>query len=189
MQDSIERLAMHYPWVHFLAIAILPGLGVPNCPLLIICGTAMSLVLGIQGAVMLAVGAVLVNILWTYWVAAYPFREMLIHRVDRRVGQLFNDKIQMNQRDVLQLTFLLHITPGVPLFIQNYYPGLHRLAFWKYLAIAVPVQSLYTTLIVITSGQIFSALRHYPIALLIVLLAIWIGVTLHRRSNTKSPAV
>ena len=74
-QDSdLESLIAGYPWVLFLAIAILPGLGVPNCPLLILCGTAMTAALGVGEAVTLAVGAVITNIFWTYWVAAFPLR-------------------------------------------------------------------------------------------------------------------
>lgn len=139
-------------WLLFLAIAILPALGVPNCPLMIIGGGAAAVVHGTFAAAAVAVLAVIANILWSYWVAAYPLRAFLWERIERTAQTRW--LARMDSVDVARATFILHVTPGVPLFIQNYFPGLHRLNYWKYLLIAVPVQSLYTALIVLTSGEI-----------------------------------
>jgi len=187
-QDWVESFA-RFPWVLFLAIAILPGLGVPNCPMLILCGTIMTAAFGVPEAIGLAVAAVIVNILWTWWAAAYPLRSFLMDRVEPRVAQHVKSHFQMSEKNVLAITFFLHVMPGVPLFIQNYFPGVHRLSYWKYLAIAIPIQSLYTALIVGTSGQIFDSLKAYPLVLSGVILFIWIGIKIYRRNRTKSPAV
>ncbi len=181
--DGFDR----YPWLLFFAIALLPGLGVPNCPLLIICGTSMTAALGHWQAIGLAVAAVIVNILWTWWVAAFPLRQFLCQRVGNRVGKYLKHTDQHQERNILTITFLLHVTPGVPLFVQNYFPGIHRLNYWKYLAIAIPVQSLYTALIVGSSGQIFLALKSSLLLVLIAALAAG-AVALHRRHN-KSTAL
>jgi uncharacterized membrane protein YdjX (TVP38/TMEM64 family) len=116
-------------------------------------------------------------------------RRWLRDRVDRKARELLKERFQMSEQGVLTVTLLLHVTPGVPLFIQNTFPGLHRLTFWKYLAIAVPVQTLYTALIVATSGQIFLALKSYPLLLLAVALGLWGAIAFYRRSRIKSPAV
>ena len=182
---EFSELAAQHPWVLFLAIAILPGLGAPNCPMLIVCGTVMAPVLGIGGAALFAIAAVAVNILWTWWLAAaYPLRSFLQERV--RHGTV--DRFQMGERSVLGITVLLHITPGVPLFIQNYFPGLHRLAYWKYLAVALPVQSVYTALIVVGSGEIFGALKRYSLTVLIAVLVVFAAVPIQRWIRTKSAA-
>lgn len=173
----------------FLLIAILPGLFVPNCPLLIACGSVLTSAHSTGLAVAVAVGAVNANILWTYWFAASPFGQTMRHSINRRAALLLDDPIAFTERKVTWITFLLHVTPGVPLFIQNYFPGLHRLPFYKYLAIAVPIQSLYTTLIIITSGQVFAALKSYPLATLTILGAVALLWIYQRRcSKTKSPA-
>ncbi len=187
-QAFIDWMA-HYPWALFLAIAILPGIGVPNSPMLILCGTSMTAAFGVKEAILLAVGAVIVNILWTWWAAAYPFRELLRKRIEPKLAKYMKEPLQLKEKSVLGITFLLHITPGVPLFIQNYFPGVNRLTYWKYLAIAVPIQAVYTALIVGTSGQIFLALKAYPLVVLIVGLTIWGAVMFQRRKRTKSPAV
>tara|TARA_R110000850_G_scaffold125759_11_gene244387 strand:+ start:1654 stop:2247 length:594 start_codon:yes stop_codon:yes gene_type:complete len=186
IQELIDWIAK-YPWVLFFAIAILPGFGLPNCPALILFGSTMTAAFGVKNAILLAIAAVTVNILWTWWAAAYPFRNFLKKRIDERVSKRFQGRIEMNERNVQTITFLLHITPGVPLFIQNYFPGLHRLTYWKYLLIAIPIQSFYTALIVATSGQIFKVLKGYPVALLVVGIGIWTGITLYRRRRRKSP--
>ncbi len=156
--------------------------------MLVICGTAMTVALGTRDAVLLAVAAVSANILWTWWVAAYPFREFLRKRIEKRMrSQGLHERFHLNERSVLTITFLLHITPGVPLFVQNYFPGVYRLSYWKFLAIALPVQALYTAIIVVTAGQIFELLRGYPLLVLMAALTIWGLVSVYRRSSTKSP--
>ncbi|MCB1095614.1 MAG: hypothetical protein R3F19_19215 [Verrucomicrobiales bacterium] len=170
--EGLLSVVVAHPWVLFLAIAILPGLGVPNCPLMIVGGGAIAATgngADLASALWVTVGGVIVNILWTYWVAAYPLRSFLWKRVARSGGWFTG----MKSDSVLFVTFLLHVTPGVPLFIQNYFPGVHRLAYWKYLAIAIPVQSLYTALIVVTSGKAFSAFGGSLAVALACFIALW----------------
>jgi uncharacterized membrane protein YdjX (TVP38/TMEM64 family) len=170
--DGLLSSVVAHPWLLFLAIAILPGLGVPNCPLMIVGGGAIAASGGeatMATALWATVGGVIVNILWTYWVAAYPMRTFLWKRVARS-GSWFTG---LKSDSVLFVTFLLHVTPGVPLFVQNYFPGVHRLTYWKYLAIAIPVQSLYTALIVLTSGKAFSAFGGSFAVALACFIALW----------------
>ena len=93
----------------------------------------------------------------------------------------------MDTADVARATFLLHITPGVPLFIQTFFPGLHRLNYFHYLLIAIPIQSLYTALIVLTSGEIFKIARGpLLITALILLAAMLAWKSLSSRANRSS---
>lgn len=150
-------------WLLFIAIAVLPAFGFPNCPLMIVGGGAAAAVHGSVAATGVAVLAVVTNVVCCYWVAAYPLRAFLWGKIESRAQTRW--LARMDERDVTRATLLLHVTPGVPLFIQTYFPGLHRLAYWKYLSIAVPVQALYTALIVYTSGEIFLLIPASTLAL------------------------
>jgi len=145
---------------------------VPNCPLMIVGGGAAAAVYGSAAATTVVVLAVIANILWSYWVAACPLRAFLWSRIENTAQTRW--LARMGPADVERATLILHVTPGVPLFIQTYYPGLHRLNYWKYLLIAVPVQSLYAALIVLTSGEVLKAVQGH----LLVAVAITAGAML-----------
>jgi uncharacterized membrane protein YdjX (TVP38/TMEM64 family) len=131
-----------------ICIVVLPSFGVPNCPLLVFAGGYLGSLYGIQSAAALAIGAVFINIAVAYWIAAYPLRRWLQKRIRHRAASLLG----LKPRSVLLATAILHITPGVPLCLQTYFPGVNRLNYWQYLGIALPIQGLYTAGIVATGG-------------------------------------
>jgi uncharacterized membrane protein YdjX (TVP38/TMEM64 family) len=184
ISNHIQSIAADYPIVLFFAIALLPAIGIPNCPLMIGGGAIVAAACGMPTAMAMAIGGVIANILWTYWVAALPLRGYLM----RKIGDSAPGFVDAENRSVLMVTLLLHITPGVPLFIQNYYPGIFRLPYVHYLAIAIPVQTTYTALIVYTSGTI--ATRFNPawtVATIGTLaIAMWLRSHVQRRRTVAN---
>lgn len=76
---------------------------------------------------------------------------------------------------------MLRITPGVPLFVQNYTLGLLGVPLLHSLVIALPICGLYTSGFVLTGGAIFKGHIGLIIAGFSLLAAASIGINLARR--------
>ncbi|MBJ7283963.1 MAG: hypothetical protein JHD00_02590 [Akkermansiaceae bacterium] len=132
------------PWALFLALVILPGLPVPTSLLMLTAGVVWR-----ERPVMacgLCMLALALNFTWTYWLAAGPARrlvEKLLTATSLKIPELPHG-------DHLKLILVLRLTPGIPLFLQNYLLGFLRAPFYLYL----PVSLLCTG--IIGSGVILS---------------------------------
>lgn len=132
------------PWALFLALVILPGLPVPTSLLMLTAGVVWR-----EQPVMacgLCMLALALNFTWTYWLAAGPARrlvEKLLTATSLKIPELPHG-------DHLKLILVLRLTPGIPLFLQNYLLGFLRAPFYLYL----PVSLLCTG--IICSGVILS---------------------------------
>jgi uncharacterized membrane protein YdjX (TVP38/TMEM64 family) len=132
------------PWALFLALVILPGLPVPTSLLMLTAGVVWR-----EQPVMacgLCMLALALNFTWTYWLAAGPARrlvEKLLTATSLKIPELPHG-------DHLKLILVLRLTPGIPLFLQNYLLGFLRAPFYLYL----PVSLLCTG--IIGSGVILS---------------------------------
>lgn len=131
-------------WALFLALVILPGLPVPTSLLMLTAGVVWR-----ERPVMacgLCMLALALNFTWTYWLAAGPARrlvEKLLTATSLKIPELPHG-------DHLKLILVLRLTPGIPLFLQNYLLGFLRAPFYLYL----PVSLLCTG--IICSGVILS---------------------------------
>jgi len=77
--------------------------------------------------------ALSLNFSWTYWLAAKPARgvvEKLIAATSIKIPDL-------PRGDHLKLILVLRLTPGIPMFFQNYLLGFLRAPFLLYLAISI----------------------------------------------------
>ena len=148
MKEPVLEWCRSNPIALFAAIAILPGLGFPASPLLILAGAVWGSHLG---ACFIAIAATVLNMTWTYAAAAGPARRL----VARILGTRWDKWRDMDHRNLLKLTLLLRITPGLPLFLQNYTLGLLAVPFVPYLLISVPINGLFVTGCVLTGGAIF----------------------------------
>jgi len=126
-----ESFLVAHPGVLFLAIVILPGLPVPTSALMLTAGLVwrdrpwMACLL-----CLLALG---LNMTWTYWLAARPARglvEKLMVATSIKIPDL-------PRGDHLKLILVLRLTPGIPLFFQNYLLGFLRAPFFLYLTISM----------------------------------------------------
>ncbi len=132
------------PWALFLALVILPGVPVPTSLLMLTAGVVWR-----EQPVMacgLCMLALALNFTWTYWLAAGPARRL----VERLLTATSLKIPELPHGDHLKLILVLRLTPGIPLFLQNYLLGFLRAPFYLYL----PVSLLCTG--IIGSGVILS---------------------------------
>lgn len=143
--DATENFLEEKPWALFVALVILPGLPVPTSVLLLTAGVVWR-----ERPVMacsLCLLALLLNLSWTYWVAAGPGRRL----VEKMLTAISVQVPVVPRGDHLKLILIMRLTPGIPLFLQNYLLGFVRAPFHLYL----PVSMLCTGIIgtgVVLSG-------------------------------------
>jgi uncharacterized membrane protein YdjX (TVP38/TMEM64 family) len=133
------------PWWLFAALVILPGLPVPSSALLVLAGTVWRDRPAVACGICLI--AMAMNMSWTYWLAARPGRglvEKLLTEGKIRIPE-------MPHGNHLRFILLLRLTPGFPLFLQNYLLGFFRVPFRLYLPVSLGCSGL------IASGMVLSA--------------------------------
>jgi uncharacterized membrane protein YdjX (TVP38/TMEM64 family) len=123
------------PVLLFVAMAFLPLAGVPISPLWIAAGIR----LGVPGAFAMAFSALIVNYTLGFFLSNRWLRRPLSRWLEKRGYRV--PHIAGANETLLILS--LRLTPGVPLFFQNYMLGLSGVRFSRYLALSIPVQVGY----------------------------------------------
>tara|TARA_Y100000588_G_scaffold373169_1_gene446639 strand:- start:1416 stop:2102 length:687 start_codon:yes stop_codon:yes gene_type:complete len=147
---SFETFLLANGFLLFAAIAVLPALILPVAPLLTLAGIWG----GEKGAWLscaYASLAVIVNLSWTYWLAAGLGRgliERLLHRTKYKIPA-------PDKENEFVWALILRLTPGVPFIFTNYALGLIRMPFWRYFIISAPVLSITAGGYVLTFAGIF----------------------------------
>lgn len=164
--------AAHPAWL-FLAIAFLPLVGMPASPLLIAAGIRLGTAVGF----ILVLGALLVNLTAGYWLARRWMRVPLTRWLERRGYKI----PQLRPADETQFILLFRVTPGVPLFVQNYLLGLAGVNFRRYLLLSLPVQAAYA-LAFVWFGQSLNSSATWRVMVSVgALVALVLMVSLLRR--------
>lgn len=130
-EDVNHYLAGH-SWLLFWALVFLPGLPIPTSALLFTAGVVW------RENPLMAVGlcmlAMLLNLTWTYWLAAGPARRI----VERILASSTRVRIpEVSKGDHLKLILVMRLTPGFPFFFQNYVLGFMRPPFLLYLPVSL----------------------------------------------------
>jgi uncharacterized membrane protein YdjX (TVP38/TMEM64 family) len=145
---NAERFLAHHPWWLFAGLVVLPGLPVPTSALLILAGTVWRDRPVVACAICLA--ALVLNMSWTYWVAARPGRglvEKVLASGTMRIPVLPKD-------NHLRAILLLRLTPGVPLFFQNYLLGFLHVPFRLYLPLSLACSGMISCGIVLSGAGV-----------------------------------
>jgi uncharacterized membrane protein YdjX (TVP38/TMEM64 family) len=143
-----EAFLRHRPWWLFGALVILPGLPVPTSALLLLAGTVWRDRPLMACAICLL--AIALNMTWTYWVAARPARglvEKLLAAGSWRIPA-------MPHGNHLRFILLLRLTPGFPLFVQNYLLGFFRVPFRLYLTASMACSGLIVCGVVLSGAGV-----------------------------------
>lgn len=145
---NAESFLMGRPWWLFAGLVVLPGLPVPTSALLLLAGTVW------RDRPVAACGICLValalNMSWTYWAAARPGRglvEKMLAAGTLRIPVLPKD-------NHLRAILLLRLTPGVPLFVQNYLLGFMHVPFRLYLPLSLACSGLISCGIVLSGAGV-----------------------------------
>jgi len=146
--QQAEAYLMERPWLLFTGLVVLPGLPIPTSALLFLAGTVWRDRPVAACAVCLV--AMALNMTWTYWVAARPGRglvEKLLAATSLRIPDL-------PRGNHLRMILILRLTPGVPLFLQNYLLGFFRVPFRLYLPVSMGCTGLIASGVVLSGAGV-----------------------------------
>ena len=127
----MEAFLQAYPVALFGALVVLPGLPIPSSALLVTAGVVWRQQPTM--ACLLSVLALTLNLTWTYWLAAGPARNW----VDRLMRAWDLKVPEMPVGHHLKWILVLKLTPGIPLFCQNYLLGFLRAPFGSCFGVSV----------------------------------------------------
>jgi uncharacterized membrane protein YdjX (TVP38/TMEM64 family) len=143
---TADAYLKQHPWTLFLALVIFPGLPVPTSLLFLTAGVVWR-----ERPLMacsLCLLALALNLTWTYWLAARPARR-LVEKVLSVVSIQIPD---LPREDHLKLILVMRLTPGIPLFLQNYLLGVMRAPFLLYLAVSMLCSGIIGTGVVLSGA-------------------------------------
>jgi uncharacterized membrane protein YdjX (TVP38/TMEM64 family) len=143
-----EAFLMDRPWWLFAGLVILPGLPVPTSALLFLAGTVWRDRPVVACAICLA--AMALNMSWTYWAAAWPGRGLVEKLL--AAGRFQIPKLPHGNH--LRFILLLRLTPGFPLFLQNYLLGFFRVPFRLYLPVSMACSGLIACGVVLSGAGV-----------------------------------
>lgn len=172
------------PLVFFLGMALLPAVGAPQMAFTLSAGPLFSPQLGMPTVVLLAMSAMLFNMVLSYWMASRvlrPLLEALLQRLGYKIPQV-------QKGDETGLIVLLRVTPGIPFPVQNYLLGLARASFVRYLLISFAIQGPLNAAFIVFGDALLHGqgkMAFYGISAIAVLL---IGTHFLRKHYAKKRA-
>ena len=182
-----ESYLIQRPWLLFTGLVVLPGLPVPTSALLFLAGTVWrDRPAAACGICLLAMA---LNMSWTYWLAARPGRGWV-----EKLLALGSIQIpEMPRGNDLQFILLLRLTPGFPLFLQNYLLGFFRVPFQLYLPVSLGCSGLISSGVVLSAagvadGNLTPAITGVALIILGLLLVRMVRQTLKARRAFASGA-
>ena len=171
-----------YPALAYLALLLTGGLPIPLSPVIIVVAVLFTNQYGLLPALLLCYSAMVLNMIWTYFVSAYPMRNLF-----EKLLETFSGKFpEIPDTHKSKVALIVRITPGFPFFLQNYFLGVSRVPFGKYLLISMGIQAFYTTGFVVGGGAIFEGKAGLAIMALCLLVIFGVIVNWIRSRNKVS---
>ena len=136
-----------HPLALYAALVVLPGFGLPASVLLVLAGVVWG---PSAQTCAIALSAISFNLFWTRWLAAGPGKKIIARLLGNRWARLE----QISRDDLYRLTCILRVTPGLPLFAQNYILGLLHVPILPYMAISVPLIGIWVVGFVLSGDGI-----------------------------------
>jgi uncharacterized membrane protein YdjX (TVP38/TMEM64 family) len=176
--DTTRHYLERYPFALIIALALLPGIGTPISPLLILFGVVIGPLYGLPAACIIGVAAQSICTAWTYFLASGPLRGFLQKTLLRN-----RTLPELTSGNAAKICFMVRIAPGFPYALQNVVLGVLKMRFSTYLLISIPVQSIYTIGFISTGGAFFEGNTGQAVTAFLILLAAIFALRIIRKRN------
>jgi uncharacterized membrane protein YdjX (TVP38/TMEM64 family) len=172
------------PLAFFVAMALLPVVGVPLAPLLVAAGATFGVRLGLAGSLI----ALACNLVLSYRIARSGLRPRLTRLFRRFDYELPN--FDGPSRHALRFTLMVKFAPGVPAFVKNYGLAVAGVPFTLYFVSSLLITGAYSALLIVLGESLFAHETNRALWVAGAILAVLAGVYLwRRRTNGRSDAV
>lgn len=118
--------------VFFLAMAVLPAVGVPMLAFTMTAGEAFEPRMGMAGVIVTSLVVVAINLALGYWVARYALRPLLTGLI-KRYGYSVP---KVTKENALTVALIVRLTPGPPYALQACILGLAEVPFRLYMIVS-----------------------------------------------------
>lgn len=135
------------PAYYILLVALCPLVGFPVSPFLMVAGVFYGYTMGTLWAMC---GITLSNVIG-YWIGGYGFRDQVEKFLLKRTTKI----PEIPQQHTKRVIILLRLTPGFPLFAQNYLLGFARVPFKEFFWLSLLLNIIPIAGFVIFGGSIF----------------------------------
>jgi uncharacterized membrane protein YdjX (TVP38/TMEM64 family) len=161
----------------FLAMALLPAVGVPQSFFSLTAGSVFAPQIGMPAVVALTLAAITFNMTLSYFLASRLLRPVL----EKLLVHLGYQLPQVDSGDATDLIVLLRVTPGLPFPAQNYLLGLARVPFGKYLLVSCLIQWPANTAFILFGDALLHGRGKVAFISLSVILALMAATQLVRK--------
>lgn len=179
--DATRSYLEGQPSALVLALAILPGLGAPISPLLILFGIVLGPIYGLPLTCCIGIAAQSICTAWTYFLASGPLRGFLQKTLLRN-----RTLPEITPGNAAKIGFMIRIAPGFPYGLQNVVLGVLKMRFSTYLLVSIPVQSIYTVGFITTGGAFFEGNTGQALTAFLLLLAAIFALRIIRKRNKNN---
>lgn len=186
VQQGLELIRSAGAVTFFLAMALLPAVGVPLSFFSLTAGSVFGPQLGLPLVMVLSLAAIALNMALSYGLASRAFRPALEYLV-KRLGYRLP---QVDSGDVTDLIVLLRVTPGVPFPVQNYLLGLSGVPFVRYLIVSCLIQLPLNGAVIFFGEALLQGKGKVALVSLLLLLALMTAthmVRKHYGAKKKTP--
>ena len=176
-EEALQALRTGGPVVFFLAMALLPALGVPILFFSLTAGPLFAPLLGMPMTIALSLIAIALNMVLGYLLAHRVLRPLL-ERVVQRLGYRLP---QAGATDATDLIVLLRVTPGIPFAVQHYLLGLANAPLARYLFLSCLIALPLNTAIILCGEAIMSGRGGMALTGILLALAAIAAIRLLRK--------
>jgi uncharacterized membrane protein YdjX (TVP38/TMEM64 family) len=172
-------------WPFFIALTILPVLGIPTTPFFMVAGAVFDLATAFVGTAL----SLVVNLSLCYWLAHRFLKQPIIKLLKKYRYEMPT----FAENRAIQFILLVRITPGLPFFLKNYATALVGVSFLPYLIISWITTFIYAiAFIILGESLIHHDIGHgiWAVALLgLVVMGPWLLRRQQKqRTSTCEPA-
>jgi len=169
------------PLVFFLAMAVLPAVGVPLSFFTVPAGSVFAPVLGMPLVLLLVWLSIALNLALTYWLSRHVLRPWLL-KLCAWLGYKLPEVATANQRG---LVILVRVTPGPPYVLQSYILGLAGIPFATYFFISWVISSSYACAFVMFGDALMQGRGKMVLVSIGLFALLTVGVQLLRRHYAR----
>lgn len=170
------------PLLFFLAMALLPMVGVPMTPFFVLAGATFSVSVGLVGSA----AALALNLGLSFWLARSSLRPTF-ERLLRRTRFALPELDEGPDR-AFRFTLLMKLTPGVPASVKHFVIALAGVPFGTYFLVSFAVTGLYAASFIVlgeslSQHDIVKAVAAGAALVVLALAVVW----WQRRRGTLTP--
>jgi uncharacterized membrane protein YdjX (TVP38/TMEM64 family) len=167
------------PLRFFIVMSLLPVVGVPITPFFILAGTTFGIAVGL----IVALSALLVQLVLSYWIANSRLRG-LFEAMLRRFNYELPD-FKGESRSAVRFTLMVKATPGIPNVVKNYGLASAGVPLGVFLVVSMALTGAYGAALVVLGESLFQhqSVRALVAIAVVVVLALLLSRWVKRRRD------